>query len=40
MFLPKIAIIECIIPKGSVYYLNENNEIVSSNIIVTDKIIN
>ena len=32
-------IVECVIPKGSVYYLNENNEIVSSNIIVTDKIV-
>lgn len=32
-------IVECTIPKGSVYYLNENNEIVSSNIIVTDKIV-
>lgn len=32
-------IVECTIPKGSVYYLNGNNEIVSSNIIVTDKIV-
>lgn len=32
-------IVECTIPKGTVYYLNENNEIVSSNIIVTDKIV-
>lgn len=32
-------IIECIIPKGSEYYINEDNEIVSSNIIVTDKVI-
>ena len=32
-------IVKCTIPKGSVYYLNENNEIVSSNIIVTDKIV-
>lgn len=39
MFLPKIAIIECIIPKGTIYYLNESNEIVSSTIIVTDKIV-
>ena len=33
------SIIECIIPKGTEYYINENNEIVSSTIIVTDKII-
>lgn len=33
-------IVKCIIPIGSTYYLNECNEIVSSNIIVTDKIIN
>lgn len=39
MFLPKIAIIECIIPKGAIYYLNESNEIVSSTIIITDKIV-
>ena len=32
-------IVECTIPKGTVYYLNENNDIVSSNIIVTDKIV-
>ena len=32
-------IVECVIPKGSVYYLNENNELVSSNIIVTNKIV-
>ena len=31
--------VKCIIPKGSVYYIN-NDYIVSSNIIVTDKIIN
>ena len=39
MFLPKTVIIECIIPKGAIYYLNENNEIVSSTIIITDKIV-
>lgn len=32
-------IIKCIIPKGSEYYVNEDHEIVSSNIIVTDKIV-
>lgn len=33
------SIIECIIPKGAIYYLNESKEIVSSSIIVTDKIV-
>lgn len=33
------SIIECIIPKGTEYYINENNEIVSSTIIITDKIV-
>lgn len=33
-------IIECIIPKDSEYYVNYYQEIVSSNIIVTDKILN
>lgn len=32
-------IVKCIIPKGSEYYINDKEEIVSSNIIVTDKII-
>ena len=32
-------IVKCIIPKGSTYYINNFNEIVSSNIIITDKII-
>ena len=32
-------IIECIIPKNSFYYVNSREEIVSSNIIITDKII-
>lgn len=32
-------IIECSIPKGSEYYINEGGEIVSSNLIVTDKIV-
>ena len=33
-------IVKCIIPKNSVYYLNNKNEIVSSDIIITDKVIN
>lgn len=33
------VIVKCIIPKGSAYYVNDRNEVVSSNIIVTDKII-
>lgn len=33
------VIVKCIIPKGSAYYVNDLDEIVSSNIIVTDKII-
>ena len=33
-------IIKCIIPKNSEYYVNSNQEIISSNIIVTDKILN
>lgn len=32
-------IIKCIIPIGSTYYLNNEDEIVSSDIIITDKII-
>ena len=32
-------IVKCIIPKGSVYYINDLDEIVASNIIVTDKIV-
>ena len=34
------TIVECIIPKNSEYYVNSRQEIVSSNIIVTDKILN
>ena len=34
------CIIKCIIPKNTEYYINENKCIVSSNIIVTDKVIN
>lgn len=32
-------IVECIIPKNTIYYINEYEDIVSSNIIITDKII-
>ena len=32
-------IIKCIIPKNTEYYINTNNEIVSSTIIVTDQIV-
>ena len=34
------TIVECIIPKDSEYYVNSRQEIVSSDIIVTDKILN
>ena len=33
------VVIKCIIPKGTEYYINDNNEIVSSTIIVTDQIV-
>ena len=36
---PLTVVVGCIIPKGAVYYLNEDDEIVSSTIIITDKII-
>lgn len=32
--------VKFIIPKGATYYLNEDNEIVSSNIIMTDELVN
>ena len=34
------TIVECIIPKDSEYYVNSRQEIVSSDILVTDKILN
>ena len=34
-----IKIVKCVIPKGSTYAKNEIGEVVSSNIIVTDEII-
>ena len=33
-------IIKCIIPKDSEYYVNSRQEIISSSIIITDKILN
>lgn len=33
------CMLECIIPKGSIYYINSDNCIVSSDIIVTDKLV-
>lgn len=33
------VIIKCIIPKDTEYYINNDNEIVSSTIIVTDQIV-
>lgn len=32
--ISKFALVECIIPKGSTFYRNENNEIVSDRIII------
>jgi hypothetical protein len=32
-------IVKCIIPKGSMYYINETGCIVSNQIIVTDKLV-
>ena len=32
-------VVKCIIPKGTEYYINDDNEIVSSTIIVTDQIV-
>lgn len=37
IFYPDEVIIKCIIPKGTEYYINNDNEIVSSTIIVTDQ---
>lgn len=39
MLTPSV-IVKCIIPKDAEYYINNNGHILSSNIIVTDKIIN
>lgn len=35
-----IRVVKCIIPKGSTYAVNEFGEVVSSNIVVTDEIVN
>lgn len=37
---PIRCIIECLIPEGAEYYINKYQEIVSSDIIITDKVIN
>ena len=39
LFFGNEVVIKCIIPKGTEYYINNDNEIVSSTIIVTDQII-
>lgn len=38
IFDPSIYLFKCIIPKGSQYLINRWQEIVSSNIIITNKI--
>ena len=32
----RIKIVQCIIPKGTTFYINEKNEIVSNGIIITN----
>ena len=39
IFYADEVVIKCIIPKDTEYYINDNNEIVSSTIIVTDQIV-
>ena len=39
IFFGDEVVIKCIIPKDTEYYINNNNEIVSSTIIVTDQIV-
>ena len=39
LFFGNEVVIKCIIPKGTEYYINNYNEIVSSTIIVTDQIV-
>ena len=39
IFFGDEVVIKCIIPKGTEYYINNDNEIVSSTIIVTDQIV-
>lgn len=38
-FFGNEVVIKCIIPKDTEYYINNDNEIVSSTIIVTDQIV-
>ena len=39
IFFGDEVVIKCIIPKGTEYYINNDNEIISSTIIVTDQIV-
>ena len=39
LYCSNFNIIECVIPKDSFYYINNRGETVSSNLIVTDKIV-
>ena len=39
LFFGNEVVIKCIIPKNTKYYINNDNEIVSSTIIVTDQIV-
>lgn len=39
IFFGDEVVIKCIIPKGTEYYINNDDEIVSSTIIVTDQIV-
>ena len=39
IFFADEVVVKCIIPKGAEYYINDDNEIVSSTIIVTDQIV-
>ena len=39
IFFGDEVVIKCIIPKDTEYYINNDNEIVSSTIIITDQII-
>lgn len=38
-FFSEHRAVKCIIPKGSVYYINDHGELVSSHLVVTDKIV-
>ena len=39
IFFEDEIVVKCIIPKDTEYYINDDNEIVSSTIIVTDQIV-